>query len=364
VEIHLKEITIADLVEKFEDKGENGVFGFGGNLDIRPPYQREFIYDDAKQVAVIDTILKGYPLNIMYWALREDNTYEVIDGQQRTISICNFINGAFHYHGRFYSNLQKDEKDKILKYKLMIYVCSGGDSEKLEWFSTINIAGMKLEDQELRNAVYSGPWVTASKKIFSKNNCPAYGLGGYYLNGSAIRQTYFETVIKWICNDDSAESIKKYMGLHQFDTDASEIWLYFQSVINWVETIFPKRRKEMKGIQWGFLYNLYKNKKIDPIKTEEEIHKLLIDDDVTNNRGIYEYLLSGKEKHLNIRAFSDNQKREAYERQLGICPDCNKYFEIEEMEGDHITPWHLGGPTTAENCNMLCREDNRRKGGK
>ena len=358
--IELKEITVRELTNGYEDNEEGGVIGYGGKLDIRPPYQREFIYKEKQRDAVIDTITKGFPLNVMYWAVQEYGNFEVIDGQQRTISICQFVEGDFAFNSRYFHNLQKDEKEQILNYKLMVYLCKGEDSEKLEWFETINIAGEKLTDQELRNAVYSGSWVSDAKRHFSKNNCPAYGLGSDYLKGSAIRQEYLETTIKWISKDD----IKGYMAKNQHEPNSNEIWLYFQAVISWVKIVFPKYRREMKGIDWGFLYNEYKNEKFDSKKLEIETTELMEDEDVGSKKGIYTYVLTRKEKHLNIRAFSPNQKRESYERQKGICVECKEYFEIEEMEADHITPWHEGGKTSSENCQMLCREDNRRKSGK
>jgi hypothetical protein len=360
MKIELKEITVGELAKGYQDNEEKGVVGYGGRLDIRPPYQREFIYKDKQREAVIDTITKNFPLNVMYWAVREDGNYEVIDGQQRTISICQYINGDFAYFFKYFHNLKKDEQEQILNYKLMIYLCSGTDSEKLKWFQTINIAGEKLTEQELRNAVYSGSWVSDAKRYFSKNGCAAYNIGKDYLNGAAIRQDYLETAIDWI----SKGNIEVYMSNHQHDPNANEIWLYFQSVINWVKVTFPKYRKEMKGVPWGFLYNEFKDAKLDHKQLETEIANLMQDEDVTNKKGIYEYVLTRKEKHLNIRAFSDNQKREAYERQKGICVVCKKHFEMNEMEADHITPWHLGGKTIAENCQMLCKEDNRRKSGK
>jgi len=362
--IKLKEITVRELTKGYQDNEENGVVGYGGKLDIRPPYQREFIYKDKQRDAVIDTITKNFPLNVMYWAVREDGNFEVIDGQQRTISISQFIEGDFAFQNRYFHNLQKDEQAKILDYKLMIYLCSGADSEKLEWFETINIAGEKLYPQELRNAVYSGSWVSDAKRYFSKNGCPAYGIGGDYLSGIPIRQDYLETAIKWITGSLSNDAIKEYMAKHQHQANANELWLYFQSVINWVKVIFPKYRKEMKGIEWGFLYNEFQDQKFNSVKLEKEITKLMLDEDIEAKKGIYWYVLTRKEKFLNIRAFSDNQKREAYERQEGICTVCGEHFEIEEMEADHITPWHEGGKTTADNCQMLCKEDNRRKSGK
>jgi hypothetical protein len=364
--IELKEISVRELTNGYKDNQEGGVIGFGGKLDIRPPYQREFIYKDKQRDAVINTITKEFPLNVIYWAVRDDGNYEVIDGQQRTISICQYVEGDFSVQvgnfpeNRAFHNLQNDEKEQILNYKLMVYLCSGSDSEKLEWFRTINIAGEKLTDQELRNAVYSGSWVSDAKRYFSKSNCAAYSLGSDYLNGSAIRQDYLESTIKWISKDN----IEQYMADNQHEPNANEIWLYFQSVINWVKIVFPKYRREMKGLDWGFLYNEFKDQKFDSKKLELEIAKLMEDEDVGNKKGIYTYVLTHKEKHLNIRAFSPNQKREAYERQKGICPVCKEHFEIEQMEGDHITPWHEGGKTSAENCQMLCKEDNRRKSGK
>ncbi len=356
----LKKITIRELTKGYEDKGHDGVFGFDGKLDIRPPYQREFVYDDKKRDAVIDTIMKNLPLNVMYWAVRDDGTFEVIDGQQRTISIAQYANSDFAFNDRYFHNLQDDEQEQILNYELMVYHCTGTDSERLDWFKTINIAGEKLTDQELRNAVYSGPWVTDAKRYFSKNGCAAFGLGSRYLNGSPIRQEYLETAIKWLNNGE----IELYMAKHQLDADALKLWEYFESVIDWVEKTFTNYRTEMKGLDWGGLYNKFKDTKLDSAKLETEVAKLMEDEDVSNKRGIYFYVLTGEEKHLNIRLFDDKQKREAYERQGGICPLCNKKFNKGKMEADHITPWHLGGKTDSDNCQMLCKDCNRTKGGK
>ena len=361
--IELKEITIRELVEGYRDNNEEGVVGYGGKLNIRPKYQREFVYKDKQRNAVITTINRNFPLNVMYWAVCDDGTFEVIDGQQRTISICQYVTSVFAYDMRYFHNLQNDEQEKFLDYKLMIYLCSGSDSEKLEWFRTINIAGEKLTDQELRNAVYSGSWVSDAKRYFSKTACPAYGLGGNYMSGSAIRQEYLETAISWIAEKDM-HNIEHYMATHQNDANAAELWLYFQSVINWVRLIFPKYRKEMKGVAWGVLYNKYGNQPFDAVALEERVKELMLDEDVTNKKGIYIYLLTGDERHLSIRAFSEKQKREAYERQSGVCPHCDERFLLEEMEGDHIIPWAEGGTTTADNCQMLCKRCNRLKGAK
>ena len=362
MKIELKEVKIKDLVENYINNDEEGVTGYNGKLNIRPKFQREFVYKDKQRDEVIRTVKKGFPLNVMYWVLNEEGSFELLDGQQRTISICEYVHGSYSIDFQFFHNLEKDEQEQILDYPLMIYVCEGKDSEKLEWFKTINIAGEKLYDQELRNAIYTGEWLTDAKRHFSKTSCPAYKIASDYMNGSTIRQDYLQTAIKWIC--DKEMEIEDYMALHQHDSNANELWIYFMAVINWTKTIFPKYRKEMKGLEWGLLYNQYKDDKLDNKKLEEEITRLMQDDDVTAKKGIYEYLLSGDEKYLNIRAFTQSMKRETYEKQEGICPICKKHFEIEEMEADHITPWCEGGKTDAKNCQMLCRECNRRKSNK
>ena len=296
----------------------------------------------------------------MYWAVRENGDFEIIDGQQRTISLCQYVHGNFSYQDKYFHNLQDNEKKNIFEYKLTVYLCSGTDSEKLEWFKIINIAGEELTNQELRNAVYHGSWVSDAKRYFSKNGCAAYGIGHNYLSGSAIRQDYLETAISWI----NKGNIEDYMSKNQHKPNTNELWLYFKSVINWITVIFPKYRKEMKGVAFGVLYNEFKQKEYDSKKLEEEITKLMLDDDVTKKSGIYSYVLTRQEKYLSIRTFSDNQKREAYEKQKGVCVKCEEHFELEEMEADHIKPWHEGGKTTADNCQMLCKDDNRRKSGK
>lgn len=366
MEIRLEEKTVREVCNGYVDSAENGVVGYGGRLNIRPAFQREFVYDDKKRNAVIDTIKKGFPLNVMYWVESDDGNYELLDGQQRTLSICQYVNGDFSLNSFYFHNLTETEKNQILDYKLMIYICKGNDKEKLDWFKIINIAGVQLTAQELRNAVYVGPWLSDAKRYFSKSNSPAYGMGGKYLSGEANRQAYLETAIKWISSKEN-KSIEDYMAEHQHDTNASALWLYFQSVINWVQTIFPNYRKEMKGIEWGLLYNDYGNDSLNPEYLEQRIKALMQDDDVTARKGIYEYLLSGNEKYLSIRAFTDNQKRKAYERQNGICPHCvrdnfqNTHHELEDMEADHITPWCEGGKTSDENCQMLCKYHNRVK---
>lgn len=373
MEISLHEITIRDLAQGYVDEDENGVWGYGGKLNIRPQYQREFVYKDKQRDAVIDTVIKKFPLNVMYWSVNEDGTYAIIDGQQRTISICQYIIGDFsidydHDVLKFH-NLPKDVREDILNYKLMVYFCKGTESERLQWFETINIAGEELTTQELRNAVYSGPWLSDAKRYFSKKQCVAYKIGGDYMAGVAERQKYLETAIKWISiidypdMKDDDKRIKTYMSVHQGDANALKLWSYYQSVITWVEATFVKKRKKwMNGLDWGYLYNEFKDNVYDAKQIEEETKKLMLDDDVTNKKGIYPYLLTRKEKFLSIRAFSDAQRQAAYEQQQGVCPICGGHFELEEMDADHITPWSEGGHTQMENCQMLCKECNRRKG--
>ncbi len=361
MKIVLHEIPVRDVVNGYVDSAENGVVGYGGKLNIRPAFQREFIYKDKKRDEVIRTVQKNFPLNVMYWVKSDDGGFEMLDGQQRTISICQYVQGDFSIDHMTFHNLTKTEQEQILNYPLMIYICEGTDKEKLDWFEIINIAGEQLTEQELRNAIFTGEWLTEAKKYFSKTQCPAYQIAGDYLSGSAIRQNYLETALKWISARDGIE-IKDYMSAHQYDTNCNELWLYFQTVINWVKVIFPNyRSKLMKGLDWGIYYNKYGEGQYDPKTFEARIVELLDNEDVSNQKGIYEYLLDGQERHLNIRAFSAKMARTAYERQKGICPKCGRHFELAEMQADHITPWSKGGKTIAENCQMLCAGCNRRK---
>ncbi len=363
MKIDLHKISIRKVIADYKDNAEEGVTAYNGKLNIRPKYQREFVYKEKQRDAVIETIKNSFPLNVMYWMIREDGGYEVLDGQQRTISIGQYINGDFSLNDRFFHNLTKEEQDKILDYDLMIYFCEGTDKERLDWFRIINIAGEKLTDQEIRNAVYTGPWLSDAKLKFSKSNCAAYLLandGGQLVSGSPIRQDYLETALSWI-NDGKIED---YMAKHQHYKNSDELWNYFQNVVAWVRKVFTNYRREMSNVQWGELYNKFKDKKLNAKNLEAEIKELMQDEDVTKKSGIYSYVLTREEKYLNIRAFTDKMKREAYERQKGICVKCKKRFEIEEMEADHIKPWHEGGKTISENCQMLCKDDNRRKSGK
>lgn len=369
MKIELHEIPIQDVVkysihlkecQGYADKGEDGVYGMGGRLNIRPQYQREFIYKDAQRNAVINTVRNNFPLNVLYWVINSDGSYEVLDGQQRLISIGQYVSGDFSIDGLYFHNLTEDQQEQILNYRLMVYFCEGSDSEKLDWFRVINIAGEKLSDQELRNAVYAGPWVSDAKRFFSRYGCPAYQIAEKYLKGKRNRQDYLETAIKWLSNGD----IDGYMAKHQHDENAINLWNYFSSVIDWVKEIFPTYRREMKGVPFGLLYNEYGNNEYDPGKIEENVSALMMDEDVRKKSGIYLYIFTGNEKELNIRTFTDGEKRTTYEKQKGICVHCSKFFDINEMEADHIRPWSKGGKTILENCQILCSPCNRTKSSK
>lgn len=371
--MHIEErkVTVREVTEGYFNDAEEGVVGYDGQLDIRPKYQREFVYKDKQRDEVIRTVMKGLPLNVMYWVDRgeqyEDDPneprYEVLDGQQRTISLCEYVDVQFSVDGRYFNNLPSDIQEKILDYELFVYVCEGTDSEKLEWFRIINIAGEQLTDQELRNAVYAGPWVSDAKRYFSKTKGPASGIGADdYLKGTAIRQEYLECAIKWAAAAEG-KSIEGYMAEHQHDPSAVTLWNYFCSVIEWVKAVFQKKRKEMKGLPWGLFYNEHHERRdLDPKALEERVSELMADEDVQKKSGVYEYLLTGNEKALSIRAFDQRTKRGAYERQGHKCAICGEEFEFEQMHGDHIKPWSRGGHTTPDNCQMLCRDCNLEKG--
>lgn len=362
MKIELHSIKVRNLYNGYISSDEDGVFAYDGKLNIRPPYQREFVYKDKQRDAVIDTITKHFPLNVMYWCKNGEDSYEVLDGQQRTLSICQYIHGDFAIDYRYYHNLTEDEQNVILDYELMIYVCEGSDSEKLSWFKTINIAGEKLTNQELLNAIYVGKWLMDAKKYFSKTQCVAYQMANKYISGVPIRQDYLETALDWISDGCG----QQYMSEHQQDSNANDLWFYFNSVITWVKTLFPKTQKEMKSVNWGRLYNMYKDNTYDANELAKDVAILMADDDVTKKSGIFEYLLSGKtnEKVLSIRVFTDTQKQTQYAKQDGICPICGEHYEYEEMEGDHITPWIEGGKTIPSNLQMICKHCNRIKGAK
>lgn len=404
--INLTQIKLRDLFDGYVNSDEDGVIGYHGRLDIRPKYQREFIYGEKEQVAVIDTVKRGFPLNTMYWAVARDEngdkilnadgeeTYELMDGQQRTISICEFLANHIVVNFQKFFNIQKstpDVAEKILDYELQVYICDGSVSDKLAWFKTINIAGKPLTEQELLNAQYVGKWLTKAKEYFSKTNCNAAELmvirgkkASDYLSGSPIRQDYLSTVLQWIANYQGltprSDEGDTYMANHQGDDTATEIKNYYVAVMEWVGSKFKAYRKEMKGLPWGLWYNKYQNgdcagqiieKTADEI--EDKIKRLIGDDEVGTVKGIYEYIITGEEKHLSLRQFDDKIKRKVYENQHHKCPYCDRAidghtyannkteYEYNEMEGDHIVPWSQGGKTEESNCQMLCKWHNGHK---
>ncbi|MBI5629916.1 MAG: DUF262 domain-containing protein [Elusimicrobia bacterium] len=368
MEITPKNIKVSELVAGYEDKAEEGVRGYSGRLNIRPAYQREFIYKDKQRNEVIHTVRKGFPLNSMYW-VKAGNGFELLDGQQRTVSICQYVHGDFSVEvdgsPMNFGNLTKNKKQEILDYELFVYVCEGTDSDKLDWFKIINTAGERLSNQEARNAIYTGPWLADAKRWFSKTGAPAVRDGRDKLvSGSPIRQEVLETALDWI----SGGNIDDYMSKHQMEKDAQELWQYWQAVFDWVNRVFPNqdsgRTKLMKGLPWGEFCNKHKEDRLGAVALEKRIIELIDDDEVDNKRGIYEYLLTGNEKTLSLRAFDEKVKQKIYAKQKGKCPTCKKAFDINEMEADHIIPWRKGGKTTERNCQMLCMMDNRTKSGK
>lgn len=367
------EVTVREITEGYVNNDELGVRGYGGLLDIRPPYQREFIYNEKEQQAVIRTVLQGYPLNVMYWVKRSEDAdcpYEVMDGQQRTLSLCEYVAGKFSYEFKNFFNQLPDIQKCIYDYKLTVYVCEGEPSEKLEWFKTINIAGKQLNEQEINNAIYAGPFVSDAKRHFSKKNCGAERLGKELVNGAVNRQDFLKKALEWIAEHETREghrqSVVGYMAAHQHDPNANNLWTYFQNVLNWVITNFDmkKFKKIMKGLDWALFYDRYHDKTLDTAEMAKQISVLMRDSEIQKQAGIIPYVLTGDEHYLDLRAFSEDIKLAVWEQQRHICASCGKEFDYEFMEGDHITPWRDGGRTVIENCQMLCRECNRRKGAK
>lgn len=390
------DITIRDLFDGFQNDPSTGrVRSFHGLLDIRPEYQREFVYNDKQQEAVINSVESGFPINTMYWVKRtnadEDEAvenakrvleeedgdpteieaiYEVLDGQQRTLSICSYLNDEFSKNFRYYHNLTDEEKENILDYPLTVYICEGTDKEKMEWFEVVNTAGEKLEQQELRNAVYAGPWLSDAKKYFSKVKGPADNISDGYIKTKVNRQGLLELALQWV----SKGNIEDYMAKNQNKKNAKALWNEFSSIITWIGSVFNvKRTKEMESVDWGYLYYKYKDiiddDEFDADEMEVRVKALMMDEEIQKKSGIYPYVLGEGEKHLNLRAFSDADKRVKYEEQGGKCanPKCehpDKVWEFEEMEGDHIVAWSAGGKTTLDNCQMLCKKCNGEKSAK
>ena len=370
MKIEPKQIKVKEVFDNYADNGDDGVFAYGGRLAIRPPYQREFVYNNEQAETVIQTVLKGFPLNVMYWVKVGKDSYEVLDGQQRTLSVMQYLKHQFSIvlDGKkyYWDSLPDDKYNAIMNYEFMIYICEGEESEKLEWFKVVNIAGEKLSDQELRNSVYTGEWLSDAKRHFSKRNCVAKLLSDKYITGDPNRQELLERALKGICEYQGIKEITEYMALHKSDADADELWQYFQDVVHWVEKIFPKYYADMKGLDWCRLYNEYHNCAYNSAVMSEEVKRLHEDDEVQKTKGIYEFLLCRKTdpfagRFLNLRTFDKRDKLAAYSRQNGICPSCRESFTFDEMEGDHIKPWSKGGRTTLDNCQMLCKSCNGKK---
>lgn len=377
MQIKTIKVRLEDLARNYVDNGEDGVFTYNDQNDpqallvCRPAYQREFVYSEKEEQDLITSIMNEYPIGVFYWATipnDPDYKYEILDGQQRTISICRYVaDHSFSVNNKFFTNLTADEQKQILDYEITVNVCSGTDSEKLAWFKIINKSGEPLTKQELANAVYAGPWLTEAKLYFSRPNGPAVQMSDKWINtGNVIRQDLLEKALKYICYRDSYKDVEQYMAKHQQDKDAQDLWLYYQDILAWEKKLFPKTQsKLLTGQDWGKLYHEYNKKTYNPIDLQNDIDALVLDDDVTSTSGIVPYVLSERtvvdQKHLNIRDFSRKQMLKKYQEQGGICPICKKHYEFKEMAGDHIVPWSKGGHTEYSNLQMLCKHDNEVK---
>ncbi len=362
-----------------------GLFGLNGKLTIQPEYQRNFIYADGggkKEQAVIESLLKGYPLGLIYFNKVGEDKFEVLDGQQRITSIGRFVTNKFAImdgeNPKNFDSLPTDQRVKITESKLLIYECEGTETEIKQWFETINIAGVPLTNQELLNAIYSGPFVTLAKAEFSNSQNANIQKWSAYIKGSANRQEFLERALDWVSKGD----IGGYMSAHRNDDNINELKNYFSSVLDWVSGVFLDALPEMKGLEWGRLYELYHGKSYDPKKMSDDVKKLAADDFVKSRKGIFEYLLgaSVEKKLLDVRVFETPVKRTAYAKQtLAVegkgesnCPLCaigdnankSRIYKFDEMEADHVSAWSTGGESNAENCEMLCITHNRAKGNK
>lgn len=381
-------ITIKDICEGFvynELEGK-GLFGLSGKLTIQPEYQRNYIYASdggKKEMAVIESVLKEYPIGLIYFNKVSDDNLEVLDGQQRITSLGRFVTDKFAIKDengmeQYFGGMAEDKKARILETKLLIYECEGTESEIKEWFKTVNIAGVPLNNQELLNAVYSGPFVTKAKEEFSNSQNANIQKWSAYIKGSANRQDFLERALDWV----SKGNIGDYMSRHRYDKNITELKIYFNSVIDWISSVFIDVESEMRGLEWGRLYEEYHKKFYDPEKVSVKVHKLYADPYIKNRRGVFEFILGGSvdTKLLDVRVFDEAIKRSVYAKQTKTaktkgksnCPDCamghdankSKIWSFNEMEADHISAWSKGGKTTAKNCEMLCIRHNRAKGNR
>lgn len=380
------EYTVKDICEGFvynELEGK-GLFGLSGKLTIQPEYQRNYIYADGKRdVAVIESLLKGYPLGLIYFNVVSADKYECLDGQQRITSFGRFITNKFAIKDenglpQNFNGLAKDKQEKILNSKILIYFCEGSESEIKEWFKTINIAGVPLNNQELLNAVYSGPFVTLAKAEFSNSQNANVHKWSAYISGSVNRQDYLESALDWVSKGD----IGQYMSSHRKDTNINELKTYFTSVIDWINSVFIEVEDEMRGLEWGRLYETYRNTAYDPKKVKSLVIQLYADPYVKSRKGIFEYILGGCVDYrlLDVRVFDEATKRNSYKTQteraktkgISNCPLCaigheankSKIWQNTEMEADHVSAWSTGGTTDKSNCQMLCKTHNRAKGNR
>jgi 5-methylcytosine-specific restriction endonuclease McrA len=380
-DITVKEICEGFIYNELEGKG---LFGLSGKLTIQPEYQRNYIYADGKKdVAVIESILKGYPLGLIYFNKVSADNLEVLDGQQRITSIGRFVTNKFAIKDengmeQYFGGIASDKQNKILETKLLIYECEGEESEIKEWFKTINIAGVPLNNQELLNAVYSGQFVTLGKEEFSNSRNSNIQKWSAYIRGSANRQDFLERALDWV----SKGKIGEYMSKHRYDNNITELKNYFNSVIDWVSTVFSDVESEMKGLEWGRLYEEYHKKAYNPKKVSEQVKELYGDPYVKNRKGVFEYILGGLKdtKLLDVRVFDEatkksvyaKQTKEAKKKEVSNCPLCaignnankTRIYKIKEMDADHVTAWSKGGKTDVKNCEMLCKTHNRAKGNK
>lgn len=380
-DISIKGICEGFVYNELEGKG---LFGLSGKLTIQPEYQRNYIYADGKRdVAVIKSILKGYPLGLIYFNKVNNESFEVLDGQQRITSIGRFITNKFAIKDgngmeQYFGGIAKDKQDLILHTKLLIYECEGTESEIKEWFKTINIAGVPLNSQELLNAVFSGQFVTLAKEEFSNSQNANIQKWSAYISGSANRQEFLERALDWV----SKGNISDYMSRHRFDNNINELKKYFNSVIDWVSTVFTDVETEMRGLEWGRLYETYKKQPYDHKKVSKQIKELYADSYIKNRKGIFEYILGGLKdtKLLEVRVFDEATKKSVYAKQtkeadkkgISNCPLCaigheaskTKIWKLNEMDADHVSAWSKGGATDIKNCEMLCRTHNRAKGNR